>query len=160
MAVYKPQIKTENGMVDLDIQAERSLKDGNGDTISTTYVKSVNNVTPDANGNVNVSGGGGSTITLLWQNGSPTSAFNGQSITTLDMSPYKYLIISWVHYTNGWCKTYWKIFKDNTYFYIFSDNNSRVCQITSNTTITIGSIGSGGDNKNLVPTEIYGTNDD
>lgn len=62
MAVYKPQIKTENGMVDLDIQAERSLKDGNGDTISTTYVKSVNNTTPDANGNVNVSGGGGSLV--------------------------------------------------------------------------------------------------
>lgn len=58
MAVYKPQIKTENGMVDLDIQAEMALKDGNGDTISTTYVKSVNNTTPDANGNVNVSSGG------------------------------------------------------------------------------------------------------
>lgn len=85
MAVYKPQIKTENGMVDLDIQAERSLKDGNGDTISTTYVKSVNNVTPDANGNVNVSGGGGSpldaypvgSIYLSINSTSPASLFGG-----------------------------------------------------------------------------------
>lgn len=64
MAVYKPQIKTANGVVDLDIQAERALKDGNGDTISSTYVKSVNNVTPDANGNVNVSGGGGGSLVI------------------------------------------------------------------------------------------------
>lgn len=55
--------------------AKKATKDGDGNIITSTYatktelnscVKSVNNVTPDTNGNVNitVSGGGGSNITV------------------------------------------------------------------------------------------------
>ena len=47
--------------------AEQAFKDGNGNVIASTYIKSVNNVTPDVNGNVtiDVSGGsGGSSITV------------------------------------------------------------------------------------------------
>ena len=97
MAVYKPQIKTNNGMVDLDLQAERALKDGNGDTISSTYVKSVNNVTPDANGNVNVSGG--STPTLLWENSNPNVSFPAtHNISIPTLANYKYLVVCYKLY--------------------------------------------------------------
>ncbi|WP_444349272.1 hypothetical protein [Phascolarctobacterium succinatutens] len=47
--------------------ATRALQDGNGDTIASTYIKSVNNVTPDATGNVTIDvsgGGGGSSVTV------------------------------------------------------------------------------------------------
>ena len=44
--------------------AEAARKDGDGNTISTTYVKSVNNTTPDASGNVNITVSGGSNVTV------------------------------------------------------------------------------------------------
>lgn len=45
--------------------ATRALQDGNGNVISSTYIKSVNNVTPDENGNVAITvSGGGSNITV------------------------------------------------------------------------------------------------
>lgn len=59
------------GKSDVAIGAQRALQDGDGNTISLTYVKSVNNTTPDDNGNVNitVSGGGGdSGVSLSTQN--------------------------------------------------------------------------------------------
>ena len=50
--------------------ATKALQDGNGNTISSTYVKSINNVTPDTNGNVTIttSGGGDSGVSLSAQN--------------------------------------------------------------------------------------------
>ena len=59
------------GKSDVAIGAQRALQDGDGNTISLTYVKSVNNTTPDSNGNVNitVSGGGSdSGVSLSVQN--------------------------------------------------------------------------------------------
>lgn len=59
------------GKSDVAIGAQRALQDGDGNTISLTYVKSVNNTTPDSKGNVNitVSGGGGdSGVSLSAQN--------------------------------------------------------------------------------------------
>lgn len=59
------------GKSDVAIGAQRALQDGDGNTISLTYVKSVNNTTPDSKGNVNitVSGGGGdSGVSLAAQN--------------------------------------------------------------------------------------------
>ena len=59
------------GKSDVAIGAQRALQDGDGNTISLTYVKSVNNTTPDSKGNVNitVSGGGGdSGVSLSTQN--------------------------------------------------------------------------------------------
>lgn len=58
------------GKSDVAIGAQRALQDGDGNTISLTYVKSVNNTTPDSKGNVNitVSGGGNSGVSLSAQN--------------------------------------------------------------------------------------------
>lgn len=58
------------GKSDVAIGAQRALQDGDGNTISLTYVKSVNNTTPDSKGNVNitVSGGGSSGVSLSAQN--------------------------------------------------------------------------------------------
>ena len=40
--------------------ATKATQDGAGNVIETTYIKTVNNLKPDASGNVNISGGGGS----------------------------------------------------------------------------------------------------
>lgn len=40
--------------------AIKATQDGAGNVIATTYIKTVNNLKPDASGNVNISGGGGS----------------------------------------------------------------------------------------------------
>lgn len=46
-------------------EATKATQDGNGNVISSTYIKSVNNVTPDENGNVAITvSGGGSNITV------------------------------------------------------------------------------------------------
>lgn len=39
--------------------ATKATQDGAGNVIATTYIKTVNNLKPDASGNVNISGGGG-----------------------------------------------------------------------------------------------------
>ena len=46
--------------------AEKAFQDGDGNTISSTYVKTVNGIAPDTNGNVAItaSGGGGTNITV------------------------------------------------------------------------------------------------
>nr|DAL30395.1 MAG TPA_asm: collagen triple helix repeat protein [Caudoviricetes sp.] len=44
--------------------ARAATHDGAGNVISTTYVKSVNNITPDANGNVSITVSGGSNVTV------------------------------------------------------------------------------------------------
>ena len=54
-----------SGKLDKTGTAEYANKDGAGNTITTTYVKSVNNTTPDASGNVTITveGGGGGVST-------------------------------------------------------------------------------------------------
>lgn len=57
------------GKSDVAIGAQRALQDGDGNTISLTYVKSVNNTTPDSKGNVNITvSGGDSGVSLSAQN--------------------------------------------------------------------------------------------
>lgn len=47
------------GKSDVAIGAQRALQDGDGNTISSTYIKFINGNPPDTNGNVNVSASGG-----------------------------------------------------------------------------------------------------
>lgn len=171
MAVYKPQIKTENGVVDLDIQAERSLKDGNGDTISTTYVKSVNNVTPDASGNVTINTSG-TTPTLLWQNGNPNVQFAAQSVLLSEsLSNFQYLIIEWGR-DEGTNKlpmfTKFRILIGAREFLqmqmktnLFDDRYTREFTITDATHITFhnGYYNGVQTNGAMLPIALYGTND-
>ena len=44
--------------------AIKATQDGAGNVIATTYIKTVNNLKPDSNGNVNISGGTGGDITV------------------------------------------------------------------------------------------------
>lgn len=44
--------------------ATKATQDGAGNVIATTYIKTVNNLKPDLNGNVNISGGTGGNITV------------------------------------------------------------------------------------------------
>lgn len=44
--------------------AIKATQDGAGNVIATTYIKTVNNLKPDLNGNVNISGGTGGNITV------------------------------------------------------------------------------------------------
>ena len=50
--------------------ATKALQDGDGNTITSTYVKSVNNTTPDASGNVTITveGGGGGGVSTSTEN--------------------------------------------------------------------------------------------
>ena len=53
------------GKTETAYAATKATQDGNGNVISSTYIKSVNNVTPDENGNVNITvSGGGSNVTV------------------------------------------------------------------------------------------------
>lgn len=63
-AVYAA-LSDKLGKSDVAIGAQRALQDGDGNTISLTYIKSVNGTKPNSNGNVSIStsGGGASTST-------------------------------------------------------------------------------------------------
>lgn len=52
------------GKTETAYAATKALQDGAGNVIATTYIKTVNNVKPDSNGNVNISGGTGGNITV------------------------------------------------------------------------------------------------
>ena len=53
------------GKTETAYAATKATQDAKGNVISSTYIKSVNNVTPDENGNVNITvSGGGSNITV------------------------------------------------------------------------------------------------
>ena len=47
------------GKTETAYAATKATQDGDGNTIATTYVKFINGIRPDSNGNVNVSGGSG-----------------------------------------------------------------------------------------------------
>ena len=57
-----------NGKLDKTGTAEYARKDGAGNVISTTYIKSVNNVKPDSNGNVSITASGGNGVSLSAEN--------------------------------------------------------------------------------------------
>lgn len=52
------------GKTETAYAATKATQDGAGNVIATTYIKTVNNVKPDSNGNVNISGGIGGSITI------------------------------------------------------------------------------------------------
>ena len=52
------------GKTETACAATKATQDGTGNVIATTYIKTVNNVKPDSNGNVNISGGTGGNITV------------------------------------------------------------------------------------------------
>ncbi len=52
------------GKTETAFAAIKATQDGAGNVIATTYIKTVNNVKPDSNGNVNISGGTGGNITV------------------------------------------------------------------------------------------------
>ena len=52
------------GKTETAYAATKATQDGAGNVIATTYIKTVNNVKPDSNGNVNISGGTGGNITV------------------------------------------------------------------------------------------------
>ena len=107
---------------------------------------------------------------LLWRNGNPSSYFDGKTVTTTDMSRYKYLVITY----RQWVE--WDVYQTiklrmnnaNGSFLIsghrFDSNEgvSRKCGRTSNTTIEFGNCylnnSSTTQNGFIVPIEIYGTN--
>lgn len=57
-AVYAA-LSNKLGKSDVALGAQRALQDGDGNTISSTYIKFINGNPPDTNGNVNVSASGG-----------------------------------------------------------------------------------------------------
>lgn len=57
-----------SGKLDKTGTAEYARKDGAGNVISTTYIKSVNNVKPDSNGNVSITASGGNGVSLSAEN--------------------------------------------------------------------------------------------
>lgn len=57
-AVYAA-LSNKLGKSDVAVGAQRALQDGDGNTISSTYIKFINGNSPDTNGNVNVSASGG-----------------------------------------------------------------------------------------------------
>lgn len=168
MALYKPQIKTDNGAVDLLLEVERAVKDGDGNTISSTYVKSVNNTTPDANGNVNVNN-----KTLLWENLTPSVDFAGTVISlNSSLSNFAYLVI---HYLEDKQDSALQTIKIKLHsitsgraiarlHYLYSNGQkgcTRYLTYNSNTKITVqdGYADGSLSNADLVPVYIYGTNE-
>lgn len=57
-AVYNA-LSDKLGKTETAYAATKATQDGEGNTIATTYVKFINGIRPDSNGNVNVSGGSG-----------------------------------------------------------------------------------------------------
>lgn len=68
-AVYNA-LSDKLGKTETAYAATKALQDGDGNTITSTYVKSVNNTTPDASGNVTITveGGGGGGVSTSTEN--------------------------------------------------------------------------------------------
>lgn len=73
-AVYAA-LSDKLGKSDVAIGAQRALQDGDGNTISSTYIKFINGIGPDTSGNVNVSAGGGGVSTSVVNNWSAEQNF-------------------------------------------------------------------------------------
>lgn len=73
-AVYAA-LSDKLGKSDVAIGAQRALQDGDGNTISSTYIKFINGIGPDTGGNVNVSSGGGGVSTSVANNWTAQQTF-------------------------------------------------------------------------------------
>lgn len=73
-AVYAA-LSNKLGKSDVAVGAQRALQDGDGNTISSTYIKFINGNPPDTNGNVNVSAGGGGVSTSVANNWTAQQTF-------------------------------------------------------------------------------------
>lgn len=73
-AVYDA-LSDKLGKSDVAIGAQRALQDGDGNTISSTYIKFINGNPPDTSGNVNVSAGGGGVSTSVANNWTAQQTF-------------------------------------------------------------------------------------
>ena len=107
--------------------------------------------------------------TLLWENGSPTSAFAGQTITTSDMSAYKYIVVEYKYYYQNWGNQFMKVRFDVSKDYCLTGNNwqydsaSRSFRFTSSAVsfskaYKYDTTAIAEDNQLLIPLRIYGTN--
>lgn len=107
---------------------------------------------------------GATTMTLLWENASPNSAFAGQTIN-LDLSGYDHALIefclnpiAWQIKTSAWYRvdageSIVSVADGNPYTYLRG-----VTVNTNNVTFGTGRLGSTENNNNLVPLRIYGIN--
>ena len=77
------------GKSDVATGATWALQDGDGNTISSTYVKTINNTKPDSSGNVNIttSGGSNSGVSLSTQN--TWTALQSFDLALLSVEKYK-----------------------------------------------------------------------
>ena len=104
--------------------------------------------------------------TLLWSNSNPNTSFGAQTITTLDMSKYKYIVIECSSNVLADDNKKERIFFKQRYmtpqfaFRLFNTNGTnifyRYCMVKTSTTIEIPD--STVDNYRLIPIAIYGTN--
>lgn len=62
-AVYAA-LSNKLGKSDVAVSAQRALQDGDGNTISSTYIKFINGNPPDTSGNVSITVSGGSNVTV------------------------------------------------------------------------------------------------
>lgn len=73
-AVYTA-LQSKLGKNDSVASATKAMQDGEGNTIATTYVKFINGIAPDTNGNVNVNADGGGVSTSVVNNWSAQQIF-------------------------------------------------------------------------------------
>ena len=107
---------------------------------------------------------------LLWENSSPTSDFAGQTITTKDMSKYKFIVVEYcilVGSSDNEKEINYHKFQYSTPSFgqrIFSTNGTNIMYryfvITSSTAIQFNDATFGGNTANdrVIPLAIYGTN--
>ena len=100
--------------------------------------------------------------TLLWENASPNSSFSSGSITTQDMSKFKFIVVEYKDYASAYwgCKYMKCNGKSQMYINATEDGYTRKLNFSSGTSISVDDAKSGStiNNDYLVPIAIYGTN--
>ena len=108
--------------------------------------------------------------TLLWQNGSPNSAFDNQTITTADMNKFKYIVVGFKQNSGTDRATQYIKIKNEldkyAFFVSMGDGTStenkylRGFRLSSSTTVEFlyGFTNNTRDSNVCIPVEIYGTN--
>ena len=108
--------------------------------------------------------------TLLWQNGSPNSAFDNQTITTADMNKFKYIVVGFKQNSGTDRATQYIKIKNEldkyAFFVSMGDGTStenkylRGFRLSSSTTVEFlyGFTNNNRDSNVCIPVEIYGTN--
>lgn len=104
------------------------------------------------------------TPVLLWENGNPNSSLSSGTITTLDMSKFKYIVFEYKVYKTfvgtQTIKVKYAIGDSGSMTYIASSYIGRNIYIASSTTITFSSAYENGTANDdfIIPIAIYGTN--